>query len=240
MEVLGIIGARSGSKGLPGKNARHLAGRPLLAWPIATAKRCRLITRVILSTDSEQYAAIGRQCGAEVPFLRPPELSSDSATDLQFILHALAWLADNEGYRPDFVVRLYATSPLVRAPDIDRAVELLASNDGADSTILMTEAREHPAKAARIAADGLHAVSYLTGHGLDLSPSLRQAHPDAYNRQGLPVVTRVDSLRNLQSQTGHTILFHLVPQSTAIDIDTELDFAVAEVLAAREASREPA
>src|SRR5687767_10622517 len=103
-EVLAIIPARGGSKGIPRKNIRLFAGYPLIAWSIAAAKRSELVTRVIVSTDDEEIAAVAREYGAETPFLRPIELAQDQSTDLPVFEHALKWLEDVEGYRPEVIV----------------------------------------------------------------------------------------------------------------------------------------
>src|SRR5512140_2890543 len=105
-EVLAIIPARGGSKGIPRKNIRNFSGFPLIAWSIAAAKQSESVTRIIVSTDDEEIAAVARECGAETPFLRPAEFAQDQSTDLPLFEHALKWLADNESYRPDVVVQL--------------------------------------------------------------------------------------------------------------------------------------
>jgi len=230
MEVLGIIGARSGSKGLPGKNVRPLVGKPLMCWAIGIAKQCRLVTRVVLSTDSEEYAAVGRAHGAETPFVRPPEHATDKAIELGYIRHALEWLAANERYEPDLVVRLCPTAPLIRSEDVDRCIQTLADDPAADSAIVMTPAREHPRKVVRVAPDGVHALSYVTERGLDVAPSNRQSYAEAYNRQSLPIVSRRKTILEQNSQTGETVRFVVVPQETALDIDTDFDFRIIEWL----------
>jgi N-acylneuraminate cytidylyltransferase len=230
MQVLAIIGARSGSKGLPGKNVRPLLGRPLLSWAISTAKSCRRVERVLLSSDSEEYAAIGREYGAETPFLRPAEHATDTAIELGYIRHALHWLAENQSYRPDLVVRICPTAPLIRAEDIDRCIELLAGDPQADSVIIMTPAREHPRKVVKIGPDGAHAISYITERGADVAPSNRQSYAEAYNRQSLPIVSRWETIVDQGSQTGSVVRFHIVPQETALDIDTDFDFRIVETL----------
>lgn len=232
MDVLCIIGARSGSKGLPGKNVRPLVGKPLLAHAIGIGRACRGVGRVILSTDSEEYAAVGRQHGADTPFLRPDEHATDGAIELHYIRHALEWLDANEQYRPDAVVRICPTAPLIRPSDVDRAIDLLAEDPGADSAILMTPAREHPRKVVRIGGDGRHAISYITERGVDVAPTNRQSYAEAYNRQSLPIVSRRDTVLKQNSQTGEVVLFHVIPQETALDIDTDLDFRLVETLLA--------
>jgi CMP-N-acetylneuraminic acid synthetase len=230
MDVLGIVGARSGSKGLPGKNLRPLLGKPLLGWAIDIARRSRRVSRVVLSTDSEEYREVGRTCGADVPFLRPPELASDGAIEFGYVRHALEWLRENEGYEPGMVVRVCPTAPLIRAEDIDLAIDLLEGDPEADSVILMTPAREHPRKQVKVASDGVHVISYITERGMDVAPTNRQSYEAAYNRQSLPIVSRRRTILELGSQTGDAVLHHVVPQETTFDIDTDFDFRVVEHL----------
>src|SRR5512145_3318540 len=111
-EVLAIIPARGGSKGIPRKNIRNFAGWPLIAWSIAAAQQAESVTRLLVSTDDEEIAAVARQYGAETPFLRPAEFAQDATTDLPVFEHALKWLAEHENYRPDVVVQLRPTSPI--------------------------------------------------------------------------------------------------------------------------------
>ncbi len=113
-EVLAVIPARGGSKGIPRKNIRQFAGYPLIAYSIAAGLQAEMVTRVIVSTDDEEIAQVSRQFGAEVPFFRPTELAQDNTTDLPVFQHALRWLKEHEGYEPDVVVQLRPTSPFVR------------------------------------------------------------------------------------------------------------------------------
>ena len=124
MNILAIIPARGGSKGIPRKNLQPLAGKPLLAYTIEHARATPAVTRVVVSTDDVEIASVAQQYGAEVIW-RPAEISGDTATSEAALLHALDHLRDNEGYEPDLVVFLQATSPLRRSDDIQRAVETL-------------------------------------------------------------------------------------------------------------------
>ena len=166
MNVLGIVGARSGSKGLPGKNLRPLLGKPLLGWAIA----------------------------------------------------------------PELEVRVCPTAPLIRPADIDRAFEIVRDDPEAHSAILMTPAREHPRKVVKIALDTTHAISYITERGSHGAPTNRQSYEEACNRQSLPIVRRRRTILELGSQTGEIVRFHVVPQETTFDIDTDLDFRIVEKL----------
>ena len=116
MEILAIIPARGGSKSIPRKNIRPLAGHPLIAYSIAAGRQSRLVTRTIVSTDDEEIAAVARQYGAETPFLRPAEFAQDNTTDFPVFTHALGWLKEHEGYQPDIIVQLRPTSP-IRPPE---------------------------------------------------------------------------------------------------------------------------
>ena len=111
-EILALIPARGGSKGIPRKNIRNFAGYPLIAWSIAAAKQSELVTRIIVSTDDEEIAAVAREYGAETPFLRPAEFAQDNTTDLPVFEHALQWLEENEDYQPEIVIQLRPTSPI--------------------------------------------------------------------------------------------------------------------------------
>lgn len=146
MEVLAIIPARSGSKSVIDKNIRIVAEKPMLAWSIEHAKASRLINRVIVSTDSERYADIAREYGAEVPFIRPAEYATDTALDIDVFRHALNWLAENEGYHPDIVVQLRPTYPKRNPKDIDAMIEMLANAPEADSVRSVALAGEVPYK----------------------------------------------------------------------------------------------
>ena len=127
-EVLAIIPARGGSKGIPRKNIKLFAAAPLLAWSIQAAKDSKTVTRVIVSTDDVEIAQVAREWGAEVPFLRPAELAEDRSPDLPLFLHALDWLKTNEGYLPDFLVQLRPTSPIRPIGLVDEAVEILLAH----------------------------------------------------------------------------------------------------------------
>ena len=132
-EVLGIIPARGGSKGLPRKNIKLLNDLPLISYSIASGLESDYITRLVVSTDDKEIAKISKNYGAEVPFLRPKELAQDDILDFPVIEHSLNWLEQNEGYIPDFVVQLRPTSPLRPKGLIDKAINLIINDINADS-----------------------------------------------------------------------------------------------------------
>jgi len=132
-QVLAIIPARGGSKSIPRKNIRPFAGHPLIAYSIAAGLAAKTVTRLIVSTDDEEIAAISRRYGAETPFIRPAEFSQDQTPDLPVFRHALHWLAEHEGYQPEIIVQLRPTSPVRRVAHIDQAVRILLERPEADS-----------------------------------------------------------------------------------------------------------
>jgi CMP-N-acetylneuraminic acid synthetase len=152
MEVLAIIPARGGSKGIPRKNIRLFAGYPLIAWSIAAARQARLVTRTIVSTDDAEIAAVAREYGAEVPFLRPSELAQDQTPDWPVFEHALRWLDEHEGYRPQIVVQLRPTSPIRPPWCVDEAVRILLDHPDADCVRGVVPAGQNPFKMWRMDA----------------------------------------------------------------------------------------
>lgn len=232
LEVLALIGARSGSKGIPDKNIRILAGKPLMAWIIEAAKNSKYVTRVIVSTDSEKYAKIARTFGAEAPFIRPKEISGDRSTDLEYINHALGWLKEHENYEPDIVLRLVPTAPLQKPEDIDAAIEKLVADSKAHSAMVIAEAFQQPSKALKIIQEpdgNTRLVSYITGKGRDTDPVARQGYEKTYFRANV-IASRLDTIKKLNSLSGDYVQYHIIPQERAADIDSEVDFLVAETL----------
>lgn len=225
-DVLAIIPARSGSKGIPHKNVRPFRGRPLLAHSIEQALGAETVDRVLVSTDSPEYAEIARRHGADVPFLRPVEIAGDLSTDLEAFEHALGWLEAHEGYRPEICVHLRPTYPTRRVEDIDRAVRMLREHPDADSVRSITPAPETPFKMWFLADDGT------------LRPVVTDsAFPQAYNRprQELPRtylqnaavdVVRARVVREQRSMTGRRILGMLM--DSFHDIDDLGQFQAAE------------
>src|SRR5512133_2907450 len=145
-EIFALIPARGGSKGIPRKNIRNFAGYPLIAWSIAAAKQSELVTRVIVSTDDEERAAVPRECGAEAPFLSPAELAQDKTTDLPVFEHALEWLEKNESYRPAIMIQLRPTSPIRPKGMLDHAIRILLEHEDADCVRGVVPAGQNPFK----------------------------------------------------------------------------------------------
>jgi CMP-N-acetylneuraminic acid synthetase len=235
MRVMGIVGIRSGSKGVSDKNIRLLAGKPLVGWILETARRSKHINRLVVSTDSEAYAHVARQFGAEVPCLRPPALATDSAAEFEYVKHMVEWLRDHDGYRPDIVVRMMATVPLQVPEDLDAVIETLIGDPAAHSAVVIAEARQHPQKALKLVDDGLGGkklVTYLTESGREVTPLGRQRYEKAYFRANV-IACRLATIFDTASLTGDLVRYHVIPQERAIDIDSPTDFFVIEQLMSR-------
>lgn len=226
IRVLGLIPARGGSKGVPGKNIKLLAGKPLLAYTAAAALAAQHLSRVVLSTDDEQIAAVGRACGIEVPFLRPAELAQDHSPTLPVVQHALRTL-EAAGEQFDAVCLLQPTNPLRRAVDIDACITLFA-REQADSvvTVLPVPAEYNPHWVYFRAADGSLRLS--TGESTPIPR--RQALPPAFHREGSVYVTRRDVILEENSLYGQRVLGVELDPARSVNIDTPDDWAHAEAL----------
>ena len=229
MSVVAIIPARGGSKSLPRKNVRPLGGHPLLAYSVAAGLQARQVDRVIVSTDDEEIAGIGRQYGAEVPFLRPAELAQDDTPDLPVFQHALEWLAENEGFRAEIVVQLRPTSPLRPPECVDRGIDILNAHPEADSVRAVVLASQNPYKMWRISPEG-RLVPLLKNGGDEAYNTPRQLLPPTYWQTGHLDVVRTATLREKNSMTGDIVLPLLMEPAYAIDIDGPLDHDRAEQL----------
>jgi len=225
--ILAVITARGGSKRLPGKNIRPLAGKPLLAWTVDAAKACGTpLHGIVLSTDAEDIAAVGRACGAEVPFMRPAELASDTAGSLEVVQHAVSFMEQRDGVNMDWVLLLQPTSPLRTGGDIAAAIALAASTD-CDSVVSVTEMPVHPVFAKKIDADG-----WVQPFGDVVPEAIRRqdATPASYYYNGAIYLTHRDTLMEKKSFYGARILPYIMPPERSVDVDTALDFRLAEVM----------
>lgn len=228
-EVLALIPARGGSKSIPRKNIKYFAGYPLIAYSIAAGKAAEYVTRVIVSTDDEEIASIAKDYGAEIPFLRPIELSQDDTPDLPVFQHALSWLEEDEGYHPDILVQLRPTSPVRRTIHIDNAVQRLLEHPEADSIRTVCVPFQNPYKMWRIGEDGfLH--SLLTLNIPEPYNLPRQALPDVYWQTGYVDAAWTDTIRGKNSMTGDNILPLIIGAEEWIDIDSPDDWRRAERL----------
>lgn len=231
MEALAIIPARGGSKGLPGKNILSFLGRPLIAWSVLDALKSKSINRVIVSTDDMDIAKAAQLAGAEVPFIRPAKIAKDDTPDLPVFQHALTWLDENEGYRPDYVVHLRPTSPFRPEHYIDEGVEMLAKTPQADSVRSVCIPENNPYKMWRI-EDGWMVPLIDTGiHEQYNQP--RQALPTSYWQTGVLDVIRPSVILDDNSMTGKSILPIFLATDLVTDIDDELSLRHAEEICRR-------
>ncbi|KNZ70110.1 acylneuraminate cytidylyltransferase [Thermincola ferriacetica] len=225
--ILALITARGGSKGLPGKNIRPLLGKPLIAWTIEQALDCPYLDRVVVSTDDREIAETARGFGAEVPFLRPPELATDEAKSIDVVLHALDYFAQqNDEY--DYLVLLQPTSPLRRKEDIGRALELLIRNAArADSLVSVGEiSHGHPAMVQKIDDEGL-LQPFL---GQRITALRRQDLSPAYVPYGVVFISKVDKLKLLKTFYQEKTLPYVIQRWQHYEIDDIYDFIVTEAI----------
>ncbi|MDP3772335.1 MAG: acylneuraminate cytidylyltransferase family protein [bacterium] len=234
LTILALIPARGGSKGIPKKNIKPLAGRPLIAHSIVVALASRVIDRTIVSTDSEEIVAVAREWGAEVPFIRPAELAEDLTPDMPVFEHCLWWLKENEGYEPDVIVHLRPTGPLRTAEEIDEAIELLAACPDADSIRSVEPPPKSPYKMWM--PDGKYIRPFTEIAGLkDAHTMPRQILPKVYQTTADIGVLRRTTVTEKKSVIGDRVLPYVLRRPT-VDIDTPFDFVVAELLLAQEHS----
>jgi len=229
--ILALIPARGGSKGIPRKNIRSFAGYPLIVWSIAAGLQSHTVNRVIVSTDDEEIAAVAREYGAETPFMRPDELAQDHTNDLPVFEHALKWLEDIEGYKPDIVVQLRPTSPVRPKDCVDDAVKILIENPDADSVRGVVRAGQNP-----------HKMWRFNGHDQPMKPLLevegisepynapRQILPPVYWQTGQIDVIRTSTIAKKHSLTGSVVYPLVIDARYTVDIDTLADWAKYEAL----------
>lgn len=231
IEILAVIPARGGSKGLPGKNIRLLNGIPLIGYSIAAAKESELTTRVICSTDSDEIANIASNLGAEIPFLRPKELAIDNSTDLEVFNHLLEWCTANENYIPDIVVQLRPTSPLRPIGFVDLGIKKLLSDPSLDSLRTVRQAPITPFKMWTIEEGSNVLEPLLRVDGIpEPYNAPRQILPEVWWQAGLLDVFRTETVIVQGSMSGKNISYLKVESDYAVDIDTIEDFELAEKL----------
>ena len=228
-EVLALIPARGGSKSIPRKNVIDFAGHPLIAYSIAAGRASELVTRVMVSTDDQEIADISRQYGADVPFMRPAAHAQDQTPDLPVFVHALEWLAENEGYKPDIVVQLRPTSPFRRLWHIDQSVARLIERPDADSVRTIIVPFQNPFKMWTVGADGIMQPLMQTEYKEPYNMP-RQALPDVYWQTGYVDAVWADTILTKQSMTGDRILPLIIDDGDWVDIDSPADWKRAERL----------
>jgi len=229
MNIVAIIPARGGSKGIMRKNLISFDGKPLVAHSILHGLQSKLVNRVIVSTDDEEIRQVSLAYGAEAPYLRPKELAEDHVLDLPVFEHALKYLEHKESYHTDLIVHLRPTAPYRKPYWIDECIQLLISHPAADSVRSVSEPEKHPYRMFTVNAQGY------------LDPIMTHEHPVPYllRRQDLPTVyyyncvidvTRPATILEKKSMTGDRILPYIMDSADVIDIDTPRDLRIAECL----------
>lgn len=228
-EVLVLIPARGGSKGIPRKNIRLFSSYPLIAFSIAAGLQAETVTRVIVTTEDQEIARVARSFGAEIPFLRSVELAGDRTHDMPVFKHALEWLAEHENYHPEAVVHLRPTTP-IRPPDlVDRAVRVLMAHLEADSVRGITPAHQNPYKMWLLDGEEKPIRPLITSPGIEEAYNApRQSLPVAYAHTGLIDVIRPATILDLNSMSGKSILPVMFDPAYDVDLDTLDDWRRAE------------
>ncbi|MBA3017195.1 acylneuraminate cytidylyltransferase family protein [Patescibacteria group bacterium] len=221
VKVVAIIPARSGSKGIPDKNIKLLAGFPLIAYSIAVARLVDNVDRIIVSTDSELYANIARKYGGEVPFLRPAEISGDDSTDCDFIKHALDWMQDNEGYQPDYLLHLRPTTPLREVNYIEAAIDRIKKTYCATALRSVHEMSESAYKAFEVDGEYLKPIS-SNSYNLDIYNNPRQSFEKTYQANGYVDVIKTAYVIENNKLHGDRVIAFVTPR--VVEIDTMEDF----------------
>ena len=233
MRIIAFIFARGGSKGLPDKNIKMLNGKPLIAWSIEHAKSVKRVDRVIVSTDSEKIARIAREYGAEVPFMRPADLATDNSPEWLSWQHGLKYLENTDGCLPDLMLSIPTTAPLRNVNDIDKVIDEYKKSD-TDIVIVVTESHRNPF--FNIVKEGVDGYINLLGSG-DEVISRRQDCPKTYDITTIAYAAKPSFVLNKKSIFEGRVRQVIVPKERSIDIDTLLDFEIAEYMIKKNESK---
>ena len=227
IRILGLTLARGGSKSVPRKNIKLIDGIPLIGYTIIEALKSRLITRYIVSTDDEEIQQVSINYGAEAPFIRPSEYSTDEASSVSAMQHAVNWVEKQEGVKYDYIIELMCTNPIKTVEDIDASIEKLISSD-ADSVIAVHKLEDHhPVRIKKVVNDKI--VDFCL---LETAETRRQdLKPDAYIRSGSIYALKRDHLMidNLRYGSENSRPY-VLPVTRAINVDTEIDFMIAKAI----------
>ncbi len=226
VEVLALIPARGGSKGIPRKNIKDLGDHPLIAYSIAAGLSSKLVTRTIVTTDDEEIARKAKEYGADVPFLRPEEFARDDTRDLPVFQHVLSWLKEHEDYQPEVVVQLRPTSPFRSPTLVDETIQILLNNPQANSVRGVVPSKQNPYKMWQVLDDG------------KMEPLLNTEFVEPYNmpRQELPETFwqtgHIDAIRTQTilngSMSGKNVYACQIDPWYSVDLDSLLDWEQAE------------
>ncbi len=231
MKILGIITARGGSKGIPGKNIKDLCGKPLIAYTIEAAQKSGVFDRIILSTDDVEIAAVAQKYGVEVPFMRPAELAQDGTPHLPVLQHAVAWLKENQNYEPDAVMLLQPTAPLRQAYHIKDAIKLF-NEKSADSIVSVSEIPGHFSPYWAVVADEQGSGALFTGSPIRNRIPRRQSFPKkTYYHNGAIYLFKTELLSHPDNPNfyGEKAVIYPMADKYSINIDNPEDWFLAEI-----------
>ena len=217
--TIAIIPARLGSKSITDKNIKLLSGHPLIAYSIAVAKLSKKIGRVIVSTNSREYADIAKQYGAEAPFIRPDEFSTDTATDKDLLVHAMNWLEENEGSTPEYLVHLRPTTPLRDVEVVDNAINEIMQNKSATSLRSGHKAPESPLK--WLVKDNHYFKGLVSGEDYNLP---KEAFEQVYIPDGFVDIVKSSFVMNNKEIHGDKMIGFESPVCTEVDSIEEFDY----------------
>ncbi len=222
MKVLAIIGARGGSKGIPKKNIAMLGDKPLIGWTVEAAVKAAEVDRVVVSTDDPDIAAVARHFGAEIPFMRPAELATDTASQVDVVNHVLDRLEKEQHYSPDYLLLLQPTSPFRTSEDIDAAIKIAADKD-CDAVISVSAVASHPYYARTIDAEGIIQDMYVERN----TAPRRQLLPEVFSENGAIYLLKVSVFRSEQTFMPARSAAYVMPEQRSLDIDTPWDMKLA-------------
>jgi len=218
--ILAIIPARGGSKGIPRKNIKELAGKPLIAWTIEEAKKSKYIDRLILSSDDEEIITVAKEWGCEVPFVRPKELATDSSPSIDFVLHAI----NNIDKQFDYICLLQPTSPLRNVDDINNCI-LYCIDNNSNSCVTISEVEKHPYYMYELSKNN-NLIKVLPNTGV----LRRQDLPKIYEVNGSVYLNNVDFLKLNKIFIDKSTNGYIIPKERAVDIDSDLDWKICELI----------
>ena len=223
MSVYSIISARGGSKGFPKKNIKLLGGYPLIAYSIIISKLCPMIERTIVSTDSQEIAEIAKEYGAEVPFLRPEEISGDHSSDLELMNHALGWMQSNEGNIPEFIVHLRPTTPLREACYIETAIETIKKDNKATALRSLHEMTQTAYKCFEMKGGYLKSI-YSGSFDIEEANRPRQEFAKTYDANGYVDIIRTSYVLKNKKIHGDLVIGFITPFAPEIDSIEDFDY----------------
>src|SRR3990167_7512353 len=230
MKILGVITARGGSKGIPGKNIKSFLGKPLIAHTIEMALASGVFDRLILSTDDQKIADVAKGFRCEVPFLRPAELAADNTPHIPVMQHAVSWLREKEGYEPDYVMILQPTSPLRQPFHLKEAIEIL-KKEGADSLVSVSLVPKHFHPDWQFIKDDKNRIKIFTGAPLKNIVTRRQNLSDTFYKNGAIFLFKTRLLFEKEpSIYGNDVLAYQMDEKYSVNIDTPDEWRIAEEL----------